>query len=241
MNKVSILDLSEDQLNDTPINPVSQTSTTKRKAAISKPHSFTEPTLIETHITKVATVLGIDLQELRDWAKETSVPTEILKKILLTARRFKLNPLLGHIAWEFNRENLWDIYIPIDGWIKLIHREPSFKGILFNQSTETENGIPIWMECTIYRYNLRHPITVREYYVEIKTDHPVWTQMPIRMLRHKTLQQCARLAFGISTPELKIPIKTMSPSEKNIFPKNLNNLNPKEILKRKLMSNSTSA
>ena len=46
--------------------------------------------------------------------------------------------------------------------------------------------------------------------------------------------------FNIQSFELKIPIKTMNPSEKNTFPKNLNNLNPKEILKRKLMSNSTS-
>jgi hypothetical protein len=112
---------------------------------------------------------------------------------------------LGQIDWEANLDGSYEGYIPIDGWISLIHRQPTFQGIHFHQSPETEHEIPIWMECTIYRSDLTHPITVREYYAELKTDHPMWSQMPRRMLRHKTLQQCARLAFGISAPELKIP------------------------------------
>ena len=44
-------------------------------------------------------------------------------------------------------------------------------------------------------------MTVREYLSEVRTDHTIWQQMPRRMLRHKTLQQCARLAFGIHGPQ----------------------------------------
>jgi hypothetical protein len=98
----------------------------------------------------------------------------------------------------------YEIFITIDGWITLIHQEPSFVGITFTQSAETEDGIPLWMECTIYRTNLTHPITVCEYYAELKTEHPIWQRMPRRMLRHKTLQQCARLAFGIAVPYINI-------------------------------------
>jgi hypothetical protein len=47
---------------------------------------------------------------------------------------------------------------------------------------------------------------VRKYYAELKIDHPIWQEMPCRMLRHKTLQQCARLTFGIAVSELKISI-----------------------------------
>ncbi len=112
---------------------------------------------------------------------------------------------MGHIAWEVTPKGDWEIYIPIDGWIAMIHREPKFQGIAFDQSSQTEYGIPIWMECRIYRSDLTHPITVREYFSELKTDHLIWAQMPRRMMRHKTLQQCARLAFGISTPDLKGP------------------------------------
>jgi hypothetical protein len=61
------------------------------------------------------------------------------------------------------------------------------------------------MECTIYRSDRVVPMTVREHLSEVKTNHPAWQQIPRRMLRYKALQQCARLAFGISAPELSEP------------------------------------
>lgn len=187
MKKVSILDLPEDLLEE------------------DQPHRPSEPTL-DRLVTEVANTLAIASQELSHWTKEAVVPEEVLKLILRTALRLKLNPLLGQIDWELNLEGGYEVYIPIDGWIAMIHREPSFKGLTFSQATEIEEGIPIWIECSIYRADLIQPITVREYYSELKTEHPIWIQMPRRMLRHKTLQQCARLAFGISVPELKIPL-----------------------------------
>lgn len=33
------------------------------------------------------------------------------------------------------------------------------------------------------------------------TDHPSWQKMPRRMLRHRVIQQCARVAFGISVSD----------------------------------------
>jgi hypothetical protein len=60
---------------------------------------------------------------------------------------------------------------------------------------------PVWMECTIHRSDFAVPMTVREYLSEVRTDHAIWDQMPRRMLRHKTFQQCARLAFGIHGPQ----------------------------------------
>ena len=61
------------------------------------------------------------------------------------------------------------------------------------------------MECTIHRSDRVVPMTVREYLSEVKTNHPAWQKFPRRMLRYKALQQCARLAFGISTPEFSEP------------------------------------
>jgi hypothetical protein len=57
------------------------------------------------------------------------------------------------------------------------------------------------MECTIYRNDRILPIVVKEYLEEVMTNHPSWQQMPRRMLRHRVIQQCARLAFGISAKE----------------------------------------
>jgi hypothetical protein len=57
------------------------------------------------------------------------------------------------------------------------------------------------MECSIYRNDRILPIVVKEYFDEVKTEHVSWENMPRRMLRHRTIQQCARLAFGISSSE----------------------------------------
>ncbi|QWD76444.1 recombinase RecT [Polynucleobacter sp. MWH-UH24A] len=215
MKRVSILDLPEDLLDG------------------DQSHRPSEPTL-DTLVTKVANTLAITSQELSHWAKEAVVPEEALKLILRTALRFKLSPLLGQIDWELNLDGGYEVYIPIDGWVAMIHREPNFKGLTFSQATETEEGIPIWMECSIYRADLIQPITVREYYTELKTDHPIWMQMPRRMLRHKTLQQCARLAFGISVPELKIPNAPAIMEKPTMVRVGHSALNRKELLRQKI-------
>ncbi|BEI41402.1 hypothetical protein PHIN9_13330 [Polynucleobacter sp. HIN9] len=219
MKKVSILDLPEDLLDD------------------DQPHPPSEPTL-DILVTEVANTLGIVPQELSHWAKEAVAPEEVLQLILRTALRLKLNPLLSQVDWEHNLEGGYEVYIPIDGWIAMIHREPSFKGLTFGQANETEEGIPIWMECSIYRADLIQPITVREYYAELKTDHPIWNQMPRRMLRHKTLQQCARLAFGISVPELKISLVPPVTEKTAILQVSQSAPDRKTVLRQKLASPS---
>ena len=121
------------------------------------------------------------------------------------AKHHSLNPILGEIACDYSDELGWQVYLPIDGWIALIQREPSFQGMAFNQAEKEEYGLPVWMECTIYRCDRSIPMTVREYLSEVKTNHPAWQKFPRRMLRYKALQQCARLAFGIRAPELSEP------------------------------------
>jgi hypothetical protein len=188
MKKRSILDLSEDLLEVDPIKATSQVPLAQQKRVIDKPTVVTKPKTLESRISDTAQTLGIDSQELKDWIIESSAPQSLLKPILWTAQHLRLNPLLGHLAWELNEKNYWKVYIPIDGWITMMHGKLKFQGITFNQSSETENGIPIWMGCSIFRSDLAHPITVREYFSELKTEHPMWVRMPRRMLRHKTLQ-----------------------------------------------------
>ena len=245
MKKVAILDMPEDLLEDDLSKSNAKTKSIKPTAPIKEGKQPSSQITIDGLMKEVAHSLDLDPQELSEWVNDHSVPTEVLKLILRTAKRFTLNPLLGHIAWEFTDENRWEVYIPIDGWIALIHQEPTFQGIAFDQAAELENGIPIWMECTIYCSDLTQPLTVREYFSELKTDHPMWIQMPRRMLRHKTLQQCARLAFGISVPELTIPMAlTTSPTSPASSNSNMRMVphpggirsNPKTLLKHKLTS-----
>ena len=53
--------------------------------------------------------------------------------------------------------------------------------------------------CTIYRKDRSKPIVVTEFLQEcLKQNSPAWKSHPKRMLRHKAMIQCARLAFGFT-------------------------------------------
>lgn len=235
MKKDLILDLAEDLIDEDQPSQISKKKT--KKEILSSPIIVsTGPSNIEELMIEEAKILTVPIDELRNWVEESSLSEELLKTIFRIAKRFKLNPVLGHIAWELDAAGNYEVYIPIDGWIALIHREPSFQGLAFHQSTETENNIPLWMECTIYRSDLTHPVTVREYLVELITDHPMWQAMPRRMLRHKTLQQCARLAFRISTQQIYRAENQIHRIKSNTLSQKFN-YEVKDLLKDKLRVN----
>lgn len=239
MKKVSILDIPKDLLFQKESKGIAKNQKAKHES-IARNRSQEMPISdIEKLGGEISTNLGILRTELYDWAKETSLPEDVLKIILNIAKRFKLNPLIGQIAWELNKDGGYEVYIPIDGWIAMMHQQASFEGLLFDQATETENGVPIWMECTIYRSNLKHPITVREYYTELKTDHSSWQAIPRRVLRHKTLQQCIRLAFGINYLIDKMDRYQNNIEQRNSYTAPITILNTKEILKNKLLGDSS--
>jgi len=90
----------------------------------------------------------------------------------------------------------WQAYITVEGYSKILNSHPAFDGISFTESPEKMSGIPIWMECTIYRKDRSQPIVVGEYFAEVRGEQAIWQKMPRRMLRHRVMQQCARLAVG---------------------------------------------
>jgi hypothetical protein len=98
-------------------------------------------------------------------------------------------------------DQTWQIAISVDGWLKLIHQHPYFAGITFAESPEANGSLPHWIECTIYRSDQVIPTTIREYLSEVKQEGDLWSKMPRRMLRHRALSQCARVAIGITLPD----------------------------------------
>ena len=116
-----------------------------------------------------------------------------------------------------NPEGQYQTLITIDGWMRLINQDPQFAGMTFKESSELELGIPLWMECSIYRHDRILPITVKEYSAEIKTEHLLWKTMPRRMLRHRSIQQCARLAFSIHIADQPSTVEKVSTTN-NIAP-----------------------
>ncbi len=53
------------------------------------------------------------------------------------------------------------------------------------------------MSCTLYWEGFTCPWVVKEWAQEHRSLHELWLRYPRRMLRHKALIQCARLALGV--------------------------------------------
>jgi len=90
------------------------------------------------------------------------------------------------------------VVVALDGWCRIINSHPQFDGMSFEESAEREDGLPVWLECSMHRKDRRVATTVREYMCENRADQSAWLTHPRRMLRHKALVQCARLCFGLS-------------------------------------------
>ena len=79
--------------------------------------------------------------------------------------------------------------IGVDGWSRIINSHDQLDGMIFKQDDES-------CTCTIFRKDRQHPVEVTEYMSECKRNVGPWLSHPKRMLRHKAMIQCARLAFG---------------------------------------------
>lgn len=234
MKPVSIIDLTEDLVSDEAPQAVVGTNAVKRNPKKSKKDDSNRLNTLELLINETAKALKIDTQELHEWRKASVAPEAVIQSILKSAKHWLLNPAIGHIDWSHHPDLGYEVFLSIDGWIALIQRDPRFRGIAFQESREMDQGIPIWMECSIYRSDLIAPITIREYFVELRTDHPIWSEMPRRMMRHKSMQQCARLAFGIHLSETQIsePMGVSANKGRTLPPSAL--IDPKQRLKEKL-------
>ena len=164
------------------------------------------PEIIIKKIDQLAKIICVDASELLLWlGPYLQLPTSTLMGFLHLAINHRLDPIMGDLVFWLDTQNQAHPQahpsITIDGWMKIINQHPQFMGIEFEETSSLDNKELQSMKCTIYRKDRSLPIRVEEHLVEVKNDHPLWKSMPRRMLRHRSLQQCARLAFGISTPE----------------------------------------
>lgn len=168
--------------------------------------------ILEKTIAHAAEVLNIEADELKLWMDQHQGITPYTQvQLLRLASKHLLDPLSDEISIIETKEGFLP-FITIDGWAKLMNQHPHYAGMSLREPTESNSQLPAWMECTIYRNDRILPIVVKEYLEEVMTNHPSWLQMPRRMLRHRVIQQCARLAFGISAQE----VVTIEKNNKNI-------------------------
>lgn len=149
--------------------------------------------------------------------KDGVVTDEQMSALLIVADQYGLNPFTKEIFAYPDKQNGIVPVVSVDGWSRIINQHPDMDGLEFVYSDEIITDLPdakscsSWIECVIYRKGRSHPVRVKEFLDEVyrppfegtnkssgqqyKTSGP-WQSHTKRMLRHKSLIQCSRIAFG---------------------------------------------
>lgn len=144
-------------------------------------------------MSQMASKFSVPENEMRQTLKETAFKGNVtdaqMNALLIVANEYNLNPWTKEIYAFPDRGGIVPI-VGVDGWARIINENPAFDGMDFEQDAES-------CTCRIYRKDRAHPIAVTEYMSECRRDNAQpWKTHPKRMLRHKAMIQCARIAFG---------------------------------------------
>ncbi|WON77543.1 phage recombination protein Bet [Serratia sp. UGAL515B_01] len=163
-------------------------------------------TALVTMAGKLAERLGMDAgSDLVGVLKATAFSGEAtdaqFTALLIVANQYGLNPFTKEIYAFPDKQNGIVPVVGVDGWARIINEHPQFDGMEFVQDAES-------CTCKVYRKDRNHPISVTEWMDECKREafksksgyevKGPWQSHPKRMLRHKAMIQCARLAFGFA-------------------------------------------
>jgi len=147
-------------------------------------------------VARMADRFGVDADKMLTTLKATAfkagsaISNEQMMALLIVAEQHGLNPWTREIYAFPDKGGIVPV-VGVDGWSRIINTHPQFDGMKFDQDEQS-------CTCTIYRKDRTHPVQVTEYMAECKRNVAPWQSHPRRMLRHKAMIQCARLAFGFS-------------------------------------------
>lgn len=179
--------------------------------------------LVETFANKLGVEPGKMLDTLKATAfrqkGDTVISNEQMMGLLIVANQYDLNPWTKEIYAFPDKANGIVPVVGVDGWSRIINSHPQADGFEFRYSDKLAEieladekepkprPCPEWCEVVIRRKDRATPIVVREYLDEVYR-HPFkgqygyspgpWQSHTKRMLRHKTLIQGARIAFGFA-------------------------------------------
>lgn len=154
-------------------------------------------TALVTLTQKLASRLDMgDGAELIATLKQTAFKSQVsdaqMTALMVVANQYALNPWTKEIYAFPDKNNGIIPVVGVDGWSRIINSHPQFDGMKFEQDDES-------CTCIMYRKDRTHPVEVTEYMSECKRNGVgPWMSHPKRMLRHKAMIQCARLAFGFA-------------------------------------------
>ncbi len=142
---------------------------------------------------------GVDPSKLMHALKATcfnvrggEVTNEQMMALLVVADQYKLNPFTKEIFAFPDKGGIVPV-VSVDGWARIINEHPQMDGMDFEMSEDGQA-----CTCVIHRKDRSHPTRITEYMAEVKRETQPWKSHPRRMLRHKTLIQCSRIAFGFA-------------------------------------------
>lgn len=150
-------------------------------------------------LVAMATRYNMEPAAFEQTLRGTVFPTgtrEEFAAFLVVAHEYRLNPITRQI-YAFPKKGGGIVpVVGIDGWIHLVNSHPQFDGMDFEFEND-DQGRLVSCTCRIYRKDRTKPVVVTEYLEECVRQTDPW-KMKRRMLRHKTLIQGARYAFGFS-------------------------------------------
>ena len=124
--------------------------------------------------------------------------------LVAVANKYDLDPLVREI-YGFPKKGGGIVpLVPIDGWLKIIHRHPDYAGMDTRYADEMVVPVsgakrcPEWIETTIYHKSTpEHPTVHREWIDEMYRNTGPWNETTKRMLEWKSIIQTGRKAFGL--------------------------------------------
>ena len=147
-------------------------------------------------LARLADRFGVEQGKMLECLKATAfrgqgITNEQMMALCVVADQYKLNPWTKEVYAFPDKNNGIVPVVGVDGWARIINEHPEFDGI---ELVDAADGSAC--TCTIYRKDRTHPAVVTEYLSECQRNTGPWQSHPRRMLRHKALIQCARIAFG---------------------------------------------
>ena len=163
------------------------------------------------------------IEVLKATAFKGQVSDAQMTALMVVANQYGLNPWTKEIYAFPDKNNGIVPVVGVDGWARIINSHAQFDGMDFAQEEDR-------CTCIIYRKDRSHPTKVTEWMAECRREGVgPWKSHPYRMLRHKAMIQCARLAFGFvgiyeqdeAERIIESPPKQIDPATGEIGPKAL--------------------
>lgn len=155
-------------------------------------------------ISDISKRYGLDAETFEIVVRKSVMPAEHTREefvqCCMVAHEHKLNPITKEIHFMRTKEGRIQPVVGVDGWIKKCNEHPQFDGMEFVDHFGEDKKLGA-VTCRMYRKDRTRPTIVTEYFAEcvrVNSKPGPWQSHPTRMLRHRALIQCARIAFGFA-------------------------------------------